>query len=176
MYVTIYNIYCYIKKIKEYKIYIFLVIKIFIKISWRKNYAFLEAVQSGFLQYSNFSERASRSEFWYFRIFSLFSVVIAVFLMLLLTDLTSNVKDELVIGFVITVDIVSILYIIIVIPVTNISLSVRRFHDIGFSGWLYFILLLLTGDIAILILSMLDSQPGNNKYGPNPKELINFKQ
>jgi uncharacterized RDD family membrane protein YckC len=53
---------------------------------------------------------------------------------------------------------------------------VRRLHDSGKSGW--FLLLALAGIIPIvgivatvllIVFMCLDSDPGSNEYGPNPK-------
>ncbi len=41
--------------------------------------------------------------------------------------------------------------------------SAKRCHDIGWSGWYQFI------PGASLLLLFMDSQPGDNEYGPNPK-------
>lgn len=60
----------------------------------------------------------------------------------------------------------------IAIRVPSLAMSVRRLHDTGRSGW--FLLLNLIpyiGGIIIFVFSVLDSQPGTNQYGPNPKGL-----
>ncbi|MCL2304922.1 MAG: DUF805 domain-containing protein [Planctomycetaceae bacterium] len=47
---------------------------------------------------------------------------------------------------------------------------VRRLHDAGYSGWMYFISLVpFVGGIILLVFLLQDSQPGRNQYGPNPK-------
>ena len=49
--------------------------------------------------------------------------------------------------------------------------SVRRLHDIGKSGWYMFLSLIpLIGGLILLIWSLMDSEPGENQYGKNPKE------
>ena len=54
----------------------------------------------------------------------------------------------------------------------SIAVSVRRLHDIGKSGKMLFIIFIpLIGAIWLLVLSLKDSQPGENKWGPNPKEV-----
>ena len=56
--------------------------------------------------------------------------------------------------------------------VPSIALAVRRLHDIGKSGWWYLIALIpLIGLLVLLYFFVLDSQPGSNQYGPNPKGL-----
>lgn len=52
----------------------------------------------------------------------------------------------------------------------SLSVAVRRLHDTGRSGWWLFIALIpIIGAIILLVFMCLDSQPGDNKYGPNPK-------
>ena len=47
----------------------------------------------------------------------------------------------------------------------------RRLHDVGKSDWMYLIIFIpLIGAIWLLVLCVLDSQPGSNRFGPNPKE------
>ena len=54
--------------------------------------------------------------------------------------------------------------------IPNIAAGVRRLHDIGKSGWMYFVgIIPLIGVIRLLILFVRDSQEGENEYGPNPK-------
>ena len=60
----------------------------------------------------------------------------------------------------------------------SIAVMVRRLHDIGKSGWWYFIALIpLAGPIWLIVLLATDSQEGTNEYGVNPKtgevDLIN---
>lgn len=48
--------------------------------------------------------------------------------------------------------------------------TIRRFHDIGKSGWYYFCGLIPTiGPILIFIWMLMDSDPKENRYGPSPK-------
>ncbi|MDA7810308.1 DUF805 domain-containing protein [Flavobacteriaceae bacterium] len=47
---------------------------------------------------------------------------------------------------------------------------VRRLHDVGKSGWFYFIILIpVIGFIWIFILSIKEGEMGNNFYGSDPK-------
>ena len=64
----------------------------------------------------------------------------------------------------------SIYNLLILIP--SLAVTVRRLHDVGKSGWMLLIgLIPLVGAIWLLILLLRDSEAGENKYGPNPKEL-----
>lgn len=54
--------------------------------------------------------------------------------------------------------------------VPGLAVSVRRLHDTGRSGWYLLIgLIPVIGSLIVLVLMLLDSQPGANAYGPNPK-------
>lgn len=58
------------------------------------------------------------------------------------------------------------------IIVPTLALWMRRLHDTGKSGWWLLISLVpAVGSIVLLIFALLDSQPGDNQYGPNPKGL-----
>lgn len=54
----------------------------------------------------------------------------------------------------------------------NLSLQVRRLHDIGYSG-LYMLIgfIPFVGGIWMIILMCTDSNPGPNRYGPCPKPI-----
>ena len=52
----------------------------------------------------------------------------------------------------------------------SLSVTVRRLHDAGYSGW--FLLLNFIpyiGGLILFILTVMDSEPETNRWGPNPK-------
>jgi len=103
-------------------------------------------------KYAVFSGRAGRKEYWMFVLFN-FIFALAAFLLGLITF--------------------GLLYIVYVVAVfvPTLAVSIRRLHDIGKSGWYYLINLIpIAGPIWFLVLMCTDSQPGDNQYGPNPKE------
>jgi uncharacterized membrane protein YhaH (DUF805 family) len=53
----------------------------------------------------------------------------------------------------------------------SLAVSVRRLHDIGMNGWWVLLNLVPLGGLVLLVLFCQDSQPGDNNYGPNPKEV-----
>jgi uncharacterized membrane protein YhaH (DUF805 family) len=56
--------------------------------------------------------------------------------------------------------------------IPSLALVIRRLHDIGKSGWWFFIgAIPLIGGFWLLLLMLTDSQPGDNQYGPNPKMI-----
>ena len=169
---------------------------------------FGEAIKSVFSKYATFSGRARRSEFWYFWLFTL------------LVNIGLSIIPFM--GFL------SFLWCLAVL-IPSIAVTVRRFHDIGKSGWYYLIIVIpellffgymfyflflvfkdlintgidfsnfygsigvvtecikanssscgnlgifgiifLAAEILWLVWMTKDSQPGENKWGPNPKEV-----
>ena len=153
---------------------------------------FGEAIKSVFSKYAVFSGRARRSEFWYFY---LFYILVAFGLSFLS----------------IRIPVAKYLYILfglgVFLPYT--AVTVRRLHDIGKSGWILlifmvviflismlmfliidiiaptiegssmtvfivysiFVLIVLALAIWLIVWLCRDSQPGENKWGPNPKEI-----
>ena len=109
-------------------------------------------------KYAVFSGRASRTEYW---MFTLFSVII--FFVLAAINVSAGIFPETEQPVL-----VSLYGLATVIP--SISVTVRRLHDTGRSGWWYLIVLIpIIGSIVYLVWTVQDSHPGENKYGPNPK-------
>lgn len=51
----------------------------------------------------------------------------------------------------------------------TLSLSVRRIHDLGYSGWLVILLFIpLINTITLLVLAVVPGQPTSNEYGAPP--------
>jgi uncharacterized membrane protein YhaH (DUF805 family) len=50
---------------------------------------------------------------------------------------------------------------------------VRRLHDTDRSGWWVLLdLVPVIGPLVLLVFTVLDSQPGANRFGPNPKGVL----
>jgi len=57
-----------------------------------------------------------------------------------------------------------------------ITVSIRRMHDIGKSGWVLLWYLTIVGAIYIFILTITPSEQLKNKWGPPRKHTIQSKQ
>mgnify|MGYP001544609771 CR=1 FL=1 len=51
----------------------------------------------------------------------------------------------------------------------TISMSIRRLHDAGYSGWWYLINFIPLGGLVLLVLFCFPSEPWPNAYGPAPQ-------
>ena len=106
-----------------------------------------------FKKFAVFEGRSRRQEYWMFVLFNF----IAMFVL--------SVVDGMIFG----TQLLSGLYSLAVL-VPAIALSVRRLHDIGKSGlWMLLALIPFLGWLALFVFSVMDSEPGSNAYGPNPK-------
>lgn len=113
--------------------------------------------------YANFKGRATRKEFWMFQLF--FGLIfIGLFALCLASAYLSPTLGN-VIGLVLC-----IFALATIIP--YYALTARRLHDIGHSGWWQLLLYFIPfGGIGFIIIGLIDSKPGDNKYGPNPKGI-----
>jgi uncharacterized membrane protein YhaH (DUF805 family) len=114
-------------------------------------------------QYSVFSGRARRKEYW---MFSLFNIIFA---------LVALIIDNI-LGFTIDNSPFGIFYfsysLIVFIP--GLAVLVRRLHDVGKSGWMILISLIpIIGAIWLLVLLVQDSESGTNQYGEPQKKADN---
>ena len=104
--------------------------------------------------YTNFSGRASRSEYWYF-------VLAYYILYIVLVVLGNAVSDG--VGLALG----SLLGLGLLLP--SLAVAVRRLHDTSHSGWWLFIVLIpLIGGLWLLYLMCVPSDPTDNQYGSCP--------
>ncbi len=106
-------------------------------------------------KYAVFRGRARRREYWFF---VLFSSIISILL-------------SLIEGLAGIAPFLGLLYgLAVFIP--SFAVLFRRLHDTGRSGWWVLLILVpIVGTIVILVFAVLDSQDGENQYGPNPKSV-----
>lgn len=125
---------------------------------------FLYYVQKAlFDNYANFDGRASRAEYWYN---VLFGVIIGVVIPIFGAIISISMEDALPVRMA-TIAMI-ILSLVLFIP--SIALVVRRLHDIGKSGWWYFIIFIPcgVGFIWFLILMLTEGDHSSNIYGEIP--------
>jgi len=112
---------------------------------------FGQAISAGFRKYINFSDRSSRSEYWYWILFTIIVGLVAA-----LIDIQLNTQASS-----------SVFNLVTAIP--TIAVAVRRLHDIDRSGWWVLIgLIPLLGLILLLVWFVSEGTHGPNRFGPDP--------
>ncbi|EAD2029951.1 DUF805 domain-containing protein [Listeria monocytogenes] len=125
---------------------------------------FLEAYKSFWKNYFKFNGRSSRSAYWYTMIAN--SIIILVLYMLLIMIIVGNINNGMSVsaGPVIVMSIIYYGYILAAI-IPNISLTVRRLHDCGLSGFIALLYLIpIIGSIILMIFACFKSDDAN-QYG-----------
>ncbi|MCL2040229.1 MAG: DUF805 domain-containing protein [Bacteroidetes bacterium] len=106
--------------------------------------------------YANFTGRARRKEFWMFVAVNVAISFILGFIGGIISDILGNIVS-------------GIYAVALVVP--SIAVAVRRLHDIGKSGWFYFLLLVpIIGAIILIVWACKPGDEGENEYGQDPKE------
>lgn len=114
---------------------------------------FGEAVTSGFKNLTNFSGRASRSEFWWY---ALVSFIVYIVLVVILQNVLGNQSTAIIISQ-------------LIFALLLIAAGARRLHDTGKSGWLELLWLIpCVGPIILIIFWAQAGQPGDNQHGSAP--------
>ena len=112
---------------------------------------FGQAISTGFAKYFNFSDRARRSEFWYW---TLFTVILGLLSLVIDAQLETQFVNLLV-------------QLVTFIP--SLAVTVRRLHDIDNSGWWVLISFVpLVGFVILVIWGATKGTDGPNRFGPDP--------
>ena len=126
--------------------------------------------------YAVFQGRARRKEYWlYWLFYGLGSLLLTAPVWVIdLTGAGIDLTGGLALGTPeIVLGILALLWLLAhVLP--GIAVTVRRLHDTGRSGLWYLlgIFFPFIGHIWLFVLTVLDSDSGENKYGGNPKEVV----
>lgn len=103
--------------------------------------------------YVNFKGRARRREFWHFFLANFIAYLVL-----------SVIEVELGIAYYLTFAFLAFIFL------PTVSVTVRRFHDIGKSGkYTALYLLLFIGAVMIMYYAVQEGDEGPNKYGESPK-------
>lgn len=110
-------------------------------------------------QFADFNGRARRKEYWMFALFNIIFTIVAA----ILDNVLGTTFGALPYGM---------FYLIygLAVLIPGLAVGVRRLHDTGKSGWMMLVALIpFVGAIWLLVLFVTEGNPGENKYGPNPK-------
>ena len=123
--------------------------------------SFMSAVKSGFKNSFTMSGRASRSEYWFWIlggvVFQIIMVVGAIILGIMDIPILPGLMA---------------LAPFLLVP-ASITVTVRRLHDIGMSGWMWFVALVpIIGAIYLIYLLVQEGDMGENAYGAVPTNML----
>lgn len=123
---------------------------------YQRQLSFGEAVSRALNLYCCFTGRASRSEYWWWVLFTAI-IGVAVSVLCAIFGLGQNATS-------IVSGIISLFFLL-----PGLGLAWRRLHDIGRGGGWYFIgLVPVVGWIFLLVWFCQQSEPGDNRFGPEP--------
>jgi uncharacterized membrane protein YhaH (DUF805 family) len=106
-------------------------------------------------RYAQFEGRAHREEFWMFTLVN-FLVWIGVFIVAVILHFW----------------LLRAVYALAVL-IPGLAVGARRLHDTNKSGWLQLLLIIpIVGLIIMIIFWAQEGTPGQNPYGPDPRETM----
>jgi uncharacterized membrane protein YhaH (DUF805 family) len=137
---------------------------------------FTEAVTVCFSKYADFQGRARRSEYWFFALFNLLAVIgvviVGAIIGYVIGSASSSRPGETVV--VVMLVLLGLYWLGMLLP--TLAVAVRRFHDLGVTGW--FVVIFAVGglipfvgflaSIGQLIWFCMRGTVGSNNYGPDP--------
>ncbi|MEY4517021.1 MAG: hypothetical protein RL180_1367 [Pseudomonadota bacterium] len=109
-------------------------------------------------QYTDFSGRARRKEYWMFYLFYFIFLILTVIVDIILMALIGNSMPLLTVLFVLGTF------------VPFLAVTIRRLHDTDRSGWWMLITFVpLVGGFIFLFFTCVEGTLGANRFGANPK-------
>ena len=130
---------------------------------------FTAAIRSFWSRFADFKGRSRRSEYWYVQLFLVVTNLAVAGIDLALMD--GDVDRFIANG---GGGIVGLIWIFATI-VPALAVLIRRLHDTGKTGWWALVgFIPLVGAIVLLVFTVTDSSPGENKYGTSPKASSNL--
>ncbi|MEN5390785.1 DUF805 domain-containing protein [[Pseudomonas] hibiscicola] len=108
-------------------------------------------------RYTQFSGRASRSEYWWFQLFMMmFTIPLNV--LGFIAGYTNSTSLALV-----SSGLMLVVWLTLALPL--IAVTIRRLHDTDRSGWWLLLGLVPIAGLAVLVFMLLPSTPGDNRFG-----------
>ena len=118
----------------------------------------------GLKKYAEFRGRSRRSEYWYFYLLCTLINILFTVVVYFATVMHYSTNELAFLSNLFT--------LFVFLP--NIAVTVRRLHDVGKSStYILLIFVIIIGWIWLLLLLVEDSQPGENRWGENPKGIGN---
>ena len=118
------------------------------------NYGIIDWFKKGLRNYTNFSGRARRKEYWYFFLVQIGLIIIAMILDTIIFDTG-----------------VGLFYILVALGlfIPNLAVTMRRLHDTNRSGWWILISFVPLLGILLIVFLASDTKPETNQWGDPAK-------
>lgn len=117
-------------------------------------------------RYADFQGRSRRMEYWMFQL-GQWILFILWAIPLVAVGSTTEPGEQSALFNILTIPFV-IVWLGLAIP--NLAVTIRRLHDQDKSGWWLLINFIPFGGFVLLIFMFIDGTPGENQYGPSPKD------
>ena len=123
---------------------------------------------NGLKNYTDFSGRARRKEYWMFLLFHYLIIFLFTILIAFSSETFSNSSEMDTLSIILVV-LLMLYFLGTILPF--LAVTARRLHDTDKSAWWYLICIIpYIGRFIILIFTCMDSYGGTNKWGVNPKK------
>lgn len=120
-------------------------------------------------RYVDFRGRSRRKEYWMFvlgQVFLYFLLCMPMFFMGVFEGNSLRFTD----ATYYSVRLILLVSTIFFVP--SIAVAVRRFHDMGKSGWFYLLgFIPVVGGVVLIIFMCIEGDRGENAYGADPREV-----
>ncbi|WP_409432574.1 DUF805 domain-containing protein [Litorimonas sp. RW-G-Af-16] len=142
--------------------------------------SFPEAIKLFYKNYTNFSDRSTRSEYWWSILWQviLFGVILIpaypwLFDAIMADEAGVDIAEPTMMAWIgLGLGVIALLGHVL----PGIAVAVRRWHDLGQTGWLYLVFAILSAipvigwvaDVVNVVWFCLKGNEGPNKYGPDP--------
>ena len=124
--------------------------------------SFGDAIRRFFKKYSDFTGRASRSEFWWWYLFAIIIAVVYSILLQSLGTIGNGGRGYGPIGWILIV--VYIVWVLAIL-VPSLALVWRRLHDVNLAGPFFFLgFIPLVGWIILLVFYVMPSKPEGARF------------
>jgi|TARA_Y100000294_G_C8442108_1_gene291187 uncharacterized membrane protein YhaH (DUF805 family) len=127
---------------------------------------FIESLITCYKKTFNYRGRASKSEYWWFKLY----IILFVISLWYLGRFTGLPLDPYYLSDTQRILLI-IPYILLFSLLPLLSAVIRRFHDTNKSGWaVIYAVIPFIGPIIVLIMLAVDGTKGKNTFGPKPKK------
>ncbi|ARN83093.1 DUF805 domain-containing protein [Methylocystis bryophila] len=123
-------------------------------------------------KYSAFMGRAPRSEYWWFALFTFFVYIFGgvPLLVIAANQQAAGLRPEDSSAFIVIALVLGLCFLALLLP--TVCVTVRRLHDLDWSGWWYLTLLVpYLGSLAALVMLIgfcFRGTVGANRFGEDP--------